>query len=45
MKVYRIIVIILAIILGVFFAILMFFGPATQAAIYDPVTEEYYEML
>lgn len=45
MKVYRIIVIVVAIILGISFTTLLFFGPATQAAIKEPVTEEYYDML
>lgn len=45
MKVYRIIVIIFAIILGFSFTTLMFFSPATQAAIKEPATEEYYDML
>lgn len=45
MKVYRIIVIVLAIILGISFATLGFSSPATQAAIKEPVTEEYYDFL
>lgn len=45
MKVYRIIVIIVAIILGISLAILGFLSPSTQAAIKEPVTEEYYDFL
>lgn len=45
MKVYRIIVIVVAIILGISVTTICLFGPATQAAIKDPVTEEYYDML
>lgn len=45
MKVYRIIVIVVALILGISFTTLVFFGPNTQAAINEPVTEEYYELL
>lgn len=45
MKVYRIIVIVVAIILGVSFTTSIFLRPDTQAAINEPVTEEYYDLL
>lgn len=45
MKVYRIVVIAVAIILGLFFAITILFTPNIQATIKEPVTEEYYDML
>ena len=45
MKVYRIIVIAVAIILGLFFSITILFTPNIQATIKEPVTEEYYDML
>lgn len=45
MKVYRIIVIVVAIILGISFAILGFCGGAGLVALQEPVTEEYYDML
>lgn len=45
MKVYRSIVIILAIILGLGSSIWAFFSPNTQMAINDKVTEEDYELL
>lgn len=45
MKIYRIIVIVLALILGISFSTFLFFFDTTQTAINDPVTEEYYEFL
>lgn len=45
MKVYRSIVIILAIILGLVSSIWAFFSPNTQMAINDKVTEEDYDLL
>ena len=46
MKVYRTIVIVISIIVGLSIVIFFFFGPATQAAIKEPhVNEEYYNML
>ncbi len=45
MKVYRIIVIIVAVILSISFSVFLFFTPTVQAAIHEPVTEEYYELL
>lgn len=45
MKVYRIIVIAVAIILGLFFSITILFTPNIQDTIKEPVTEEYYDML
>jgi len=45
MKVYRIIVMVVAIILGVFYTTCMFFSPLLQASIHEPVTEEYFDML
>ena len=43
MKIYRIIVIVLALILGISFSAFLIFSPTAQIAINDPVTEEYYE--
>lgn len=45
MKVYRIIVIAVAIILGLFVTLTILFTPNIQATIKEPVTEEYYDML
>lgn len=45
MKVYRIIVIAISLILGISFSAVIYFSPARQSAINEPVTEEYYEML
>ena len=45
MKVYRAIVIVLAILLGISFALWLISMPNPQTAIKAPVTEEYYEML
>ena len=45
MKIYRCIVIVLGIILGITFSTIVYFGHNTQMAIYDPVTEEYYDYL
>jgi len=45
MKIYRIFVIVVAIILGISFSILGLFGPATQMAINDTVSQEDYELL
>lgn len=45
MKVYRIIAIVLALILGISYGSYLFSRPYAQAAINEPVTEEYYEML
>lgn len=45
MKIYRTVVMVVAIILGISFCILGLLGPGTQMAINDPVTEEDYELL
>ena len=45
MKVYRKIVIVLALVLGLFYCGWLISSPTAQTAIRDPVTEEYYEML
>ena len=45
MKVYRTFVKLLALVLGISFGTFLFFSPFAQAAINEPVTEEYYEML
>lgn len=45
MKIYRRIVIAFSIILGIALSTIMYFGSATQMAIHDPVTEEYYHYL
>jgi len=45
MKIYRFVVIILAVLLGMAFGLWLLFMPNPQAALKDPVTEEYYEML
>ena len=45
MKVYRTIVIIIAVFIGISFFAFLFFTPNVQAAIHEPVTEEYYELL
>ena len=45
MKVYRIIVIVISIVLGISMSAHLYLHPLTQAAINDPVTEEYYRML
>ena len=45
MKIYRIIAIVLAFILGISFGSFLWSSPYAQAAIKEPVTEEYYEML
>jgi len=45
MKAYRTFVIVLALFLGISFGLWLISFPTAQAAIKDPVTEEYYEML
>lgn len=45
MKFYRIIAIVLALTLGISFGSFLLSGPYAQAAINEPVTEEYYEIL
>ena len=45
MKIYRTIVIVLAIILGVYCTAFLVSSSTTQAAIKEPVTEEYYNLL
>ncbi len=45
MKIYRIIVIIVAILIGVSFSVFLFFAPKVQAAIHNPTTEEDYDLL
>lgn len=45
MKVYRIIVLVVAIILGISLTALVFFGSGGLVAIKEPVTEEYYDFL
>ena len=45
MKVYRIIVIVVALVLGISFTAVSFSGSLVQVAINEPATEEYYEFL
>lgn len=45
MKVYRIIVIIVAILIGISSLVFLFFAPKPQAAIHNPTTEEHYDLL
>ena len=45
MKVYRIVVIVVAIVLSVSFSAIVFWSGAGLVAVKEPVTEEYYDML
>ena len=45
MKVYRTIVIVVAVLFGIFYFFVALFGPAAQIARHDPPTEEHYELL